>query len=119
MIIHIIAIAFLIMGVVGLFSPIHITRFFSFTPLSIDMKNEVRGVYGGFGIAMAILLEVSPNTPQWQTGIILTISVALLGMATGRIISFIIDKQLNKFPLIFFTIELIAGILLLSQIAFI
>ena len=76
--IEITALAFLLMGVVALVSPHSITRWVAITTLPVPARNEVRAVYGGYGVAMAVLLVVCRDQPQWRDGVVVTLSMALL-----------------------------------------
>ena len=57
------ALAFLLMGAVALVSPHSITRWVAITALPVPARNEVRAVYGGYGVAMAVLLVVCRDHP--------------------------------------------------------
>ena len=51
-----IASAFLLMGLGALWRPVLVTAQFGIPSLTRDGRNEVRAVYGGFGLAMALVL---------------------------------------------------------------
>ena len=55
------ALTFLLMGAVALVSPHSITRWVAITALPVPARNEVRAVYGGYGVAMAVLLVSGPE----------------------------------------------------------
>ena len=48
-----VAVFFVLMGLMGLFTPERIQAPFGTTVQTVEGRNEVRAVYGGFGIAMA------------------------------------------------------------------
>jgi hypothetical protein len=51
-----------------------------------DGRNEVRAVYGGFGLAVAALLAVAAvGDPSTGEGIVVAVAFALAGMAAGRL----------------------------------
>ena len=85
---------FAVMGVGALVVPDRVTEQFGIPPLSIAGRNEVRAVYGGFGIAMAAMLIVASTSTDLRLGVCLTIGVALIGMAVGRLVSAVIDRSL-------------------------
>ena len=102
----------LIMGVGAIAAPLLVTRQFEIVSLTAAGRNEVRSVYGGFGIAMAILLAVALSNPMLRAGICLTAAAALGGMAGGRLISAGIDRTLGRFPFFYMCLEaLLAGLL--------
>ena len=77
------AAGFLFMGVVALVFPARVTAQFDLPNLTLAGRNEVRAVYGGFGIAIGLLLLASLFMPGFRSGICLAVSVALAGMAGG------------------------------------
>lgn len=97
--------AFALMGVGSLAMPLFVTRQFGITDLTIDGRNEVRAVYGGFGLAMAAALISTFLYPDLKNGICLAIALALAGMAAGRLISASIDRRIGRFPLLYLAIE--------------
>ena len=104
---------FLAMGLVALWSPERIVAYFGIRSLTIDGRNEVRAVYGGFGVAIAILLAASLALSDLRSGILLTVAIALLGMALGRVASSARDGLPGFHPRLFFAVELVlAGALL-------
>ena len=112
-VIYLSAFGFAVMGIVALLKPQLVTRLFGVHSIGTDMANEVRAVYGGFGCAVAILLLISSQNQTLKVGILITVAVSLLGMASGRVISFAISRQLSFYPLLFLGIELVLGCSLL------
>jgi Domain of unknown function (DUF4345) len=95
-----------IMGGMALARP---SNFLAALDLRADSKvsrNEIRAVYGGFGIAICLLLLGLPWLDQLRTGVLITLAVALTGMAAGRVVSALVDWNLGRFPAIFTAIEL-------------
>ncbi len=97
------------MGVIALLQPTRVTRCFSVPTLPADMRNEVRAVYGGFGVAMAALLIAATLVDAIESGVLLSVAVALLGMALGRLISLVIDTSVGKYPYLFLGLECLIG----------
>ena len=114
--IEITALAFLLMGVVALVSPHSITRWVAITTLPVPARNEVRAVYGGYGVAMAVLLVVCRDQPHWRDGAVVTLSMALLGMAVGRLLSWLVDRRLDRYHALFMVIEIVLGLGLLISL---
>ncbi|MEF9994861.1 MAG: DUF4345 domain-containing protein [Acinetobacter sp.] len=103
------------MGIVALVKPSMVVNTFGLKYIDADMRNEVRAVYGGFGLTVASLLVASNHYPQIEKGIKLTIAASLLGMASGRVISFLIEKPQTQAPLLFCALEtVLAGTLIYS-----
>ena len=84
--------------------------------LPVPARNEVRAVYGGYGVAMAVLLVVCRDQPQWRDGVVVTLSLALLGMAVGRLLSWLVDRRLDRYPALFMVIEIVLGVGLLTSL---
>lgn len=101
-----VALFFFGMGAVALARPEGIVGYFGTSELTADGRNEVRAVYGGFGIAVAALLAFTLTAPALATGILATIAVSLTGMAAGRIVSRLIDGAIGFYPALFFFVEL-------------
>jgi hypothetical protein len=107
------ACGFALMGIGAIVKPNVVTQQFGIPQLSVAGRSEVRGVYGGFGLALAAILVVALVIPDVRTGITITAAVALLGMAAGRIISALIDRSLPRVALLYLVIEVVMGALLL------
>jgi hypothetical protein len=101
-----VAVFFLGMGLIALAQPTQIVRYFGTRELTADGRNEVRAVYGGFGLAVAALLAWTLMDPTLATGILTTVAVSLIGMALGRIVSRLIDGVIGFYPALFVGVEL-------------
>jgi uncharacterized membrane protein YeaQ/YmgE (transglycosylase-associated protein family) len=77
------------------------------------MRNEVRAVYGGFGVAIAGLLTASTFYSEVRQGVVLTVAIALFGMAAGRLLSFAIEHSEGHYPMVFLVVECVLGSLML------
>ena len=53
-------------------------------PTTPESRSEIRAVYGGFGIAIALALFVAMVYSDFRGGIMFTVGLALIGMAAGR-----------------------------------
>lgn len=80
------------MGLLALGWPARFARPFGLQVFDRNGRNELRAVYGGFGIAMAAICGYALFHPEVRVGILLTLSAALFGMAVGRMISAIVDR---------------------------
>lgn len=107
---------FLGMGLLGLFTPKTIVGLFGISLDTSDGRNEVRAVYGGFGVAIAALLGfAAAGAAGLRPGAVVAVAVALLGMAFGRLVSGIVDRPSGFYPAWFFLlIEAAAGAGLLA-----
>jgi hypothetical protein len=101
----VVAVGFLLMALVAFASPATVVAYFGVTDLTIDGRNEVRAVYGGFGVVIAGLVAVAPYWPG-----------ALFGMALGRGISRGVDGGAGFYPWLFFSIEVAAGAALVAAL---
>jgi hypothetical protein len=93
-----IALFFLGMGVVALADPARITAIFGMPALTAEARNEVRAVYGGFGVAMAAVLFAALRLPTIRPGVLLCAAAALAGMAGGRIVAAAIERPRSLYP---------------------
>jgi hypothetical protein len=112
-----VALGFSVMGTLALARPTLIATQFGTGAETADARTEIRAVYGGFGIAMAVLLTVAalqPRAEHHRNGVALTIGVALAGMALGRAIGIMRERPRGLYPtVVFLVIELGAALALL------
>jgi hypothetical protein len=94
----VIGLFFLSMGLLALASPERISSIFGSHTLTIDGRNEVRAVYGGYGVAMAALLLAAPHLPSIRQGVLLCVAAALAGMAGGRVLALIVERPSTFYP---------------------
>lgn len=112
----VVAVFFAGMGLAALVKPAFIWAPFGVIPATPEARNEVRAVYGGFGVAIAVLLVVADGwSADARAAALVTVAVALLGMAAGRLVSAVVEpKALVGFPGLFLAIEVGLAALLLS-----
>jgi hypothetical protein len=110
---------FACMGVAALVRPNLIAAQFGTIADSSDARTEIRAVYGGFGVAMAVLLIVAAlQSGNTQGGVALTVGVALGGMALGRLIGMTIERPHGWYPTItYLLIEVVAAVALVALAA--
>jgi len=111
-----VAIFFVGMGVLALLAPDRIVAIFGTTALTADGRNEVRAVYGGFGIAVGLLLALAPGSAALRPGVIASVAVALLGMAGGRLVAALVERPSRFYPCWFYCAAEagMAGLLLMA-----
>ena len=114
-----VALFFAGMGVYGLAAPARLVAPFGLSADSATSRAEVRAVYGGFGVAVAALLFFAAFDAYGIRSVAsVTVAVALLGMAFGRIVSAVADRPTRFYPVWFyFVVELVLSGLLLSAAA--
>lgn len=98
-VIGIVAVFFLGVGVYALAAPAALVRPFGITLAQDASRSEVRAVYGGFGLAIAAILAYSALADaELRKGILLTVGVALVGMALGRVAAAILGDRTTFYP---------------------
>jgi len=105
-------VGFLLMGVGALTKPLLVTAQFGIGELTAAGRSEIRAVYGGFGVMMVASLALALLAPELRTGILSAIALALAGMAVGRVLSAVIDRQFDRGPLAYFARESCLAIML-------
>jgi hypothetical protein len=107
---------FLLMGLYALANPPGVLARFGVTVDTVDGRNEVRAVYGGFGLVVAGMLVYAALTPgRGALWIPSVISLALLGMAAGRLISVALDRARGGGQVwLFFTVEVVLAAMLFA-----
>ncbi len=110
------ATCFAFMGCAALVAPARITEQFDIPDLSAAGRNEVRAVYGGFGLAMAALLALTIFAPALRVGIFVTVAGALAGMAAGRFASALIDRAIGRLSVFYLCVEAAGAALLFHAV---
>jgi Domain of unknown function (DUF4345) len=114
------SVGMLAMGLVSLIDPDFTVSLFDVKLLGSDGQNEVRAVYGGYGIALGVFLGWLAYRPHGtiQTllgpGAVVALAVGFVGMAFGRIIGLCVDRRIGVWPSVFFGVELVLTALLLA-----
>lgn len=86
--ISLVAVFFLLMGVYALATPAGLAEPFGIVVQTPVARSEIRAVYGGFGIAIAVLLGAAAvDIGDIRRGAVIAVAAALGGMALGRIVS--------------------------------
>ncbi|MGH8596360.1 MAG: DUF4345 family protein, partial [Gammaproteobacteria bacterium] len=106
-----VAVGFTLMGLVALARPASIGQYFDVQFASVDGRNEVRAVYGGFGLAIGLALWLATQVPELRAGVIACVALALAGMAAGRLFSALLERS-GFWPWVFCGIEAAAAALL-------
>lgn len=114
----VVALGFALMGLAALVRPADVPAQFGITVDNADGRNEVRAVYGGFGLAIGVLLAVAAlGDPTTADGIVVAVAVALGGMAAGRLISALIERPAGLYPVwTYFAIEVASAAALLAAV---
>ncbi|MFI9504943.1 DUF4345 family protein [Nocardia sp. NPDC052566] len=115
--IAVVALFFAAMGVYGLLRPSQLVDPLGLLADRPDSRAEVRAVYGGFGIAIAVVLGLAAaDIGDMRFGTCVTVAAALGGMAFGRIWSAVLERPSAFYPVWFFLIieALGAGLLVLA-----
>lgn len=111
--IYSVAVLFAGMGLGSILKPTLTSAQFGIRELNREGRNEVRAVYGGFGLAMSITLVVAALIPDLRSGVTLTVALSLGGMAVGRLVSALMDQGIGRIPLLYLGLELAGFAMLL------
>ncbi|CRK56293.1 hypothetical protein [Alloactinosynnema sp. L-07] len=114
-ILALVALFFLGMGILGLAAPDTLIKPFGIELRHSLARTEVRAVYGGFGVAISVVLTLPAlDVGGLRTGVATAVAAALLGMAFGRLVSAVVDRPVRFYPSWFyFLVETIGGTALL------
>lgn len=106
------AVFFFCMGASAIVRPRSVVSFVPSEPETIDARNEVRVVDGGFGLAVSLRQIFAVQNEAIKPGATLAVAVSLFGMALRRVSSLFIER-LGKWPMVFiFTESGLEGLLL-------
>jgi len=89
---------FIGMGLLALASPESISRINGTPTLTAAGRNEIRAVYGGFGLAVAAVLVLALYTPTLHAGVLLAVAASLAGMAAGRLVAALVERPAAFYP---------------------
>ena len=112
-----VAVFFAGMGLAALVRPALIWAPFGVTPSTPASRNEVRAVYGGFGLAVAgLLIAAEQASDGFREGALVAVALSLAGMAAGRLVGLVVEPaSLRGYPALFLVVELaLGGALLLA-----
>ena len=104
-----VAVVFLLMGVYALAAPGRVLAVFGVRVDTVDGRNEVSAVYGGYGIATSLALVLALAVPRLRPGILLATALALLGMASGRVVGALRERSPGFYPWLFFALEVVGA----------
>ena len=94
-----VALFFFGMGGLALVRPQRIVEIFGGRADTASSRNEVRAVYGGFGISVGgIVASLHVWPPMYARTAGLVLAAAVLGMAVGRVIGAIIERETRFWP---------------------
>jgi hypothetical protein len=110
-VIGVIAVFFLGMGFSAFAAPTALVRPFGITLGESASRSEVRAVYGGFGLAIAgVLVYAAVADEDVRTGVLITVGVALAGMAFGRLAAAALGDRTAFYPnWFYFLVQLVAA----------
>lgn len=108
---YLVALAFFLMACVALVTPATVGRYFQTPVVTIDMRNEVRAVYGGIGIATAVALIAAVRSESLRPGIIGSVALMLACMALARLASALFERP-GRWPWVFCALEAVGACLL-------
>jgi hypothetical protein len=83
-------VAFAGAGLAFLLAP-GLLRFVDLTPTSATARSDVRAVFGGLELALAVFLGVCARRPAWHQAGLLAEALAFGGLAAGRLLSLATD----------------------------
>ena len=107
---------FAAMGLVALAQPERVPAGFGGTAPTPEARNEVRAVYGGFGLAVAAALVWATGESEGiREGVLAAIGVALAGMAAGRVVSALIERPRGGYVWLWFAVEVALAAVLLAS----
>ena len=108
-IIYIVAALFFGMGVCAFIAPHWVIETVGGFIVDAKGRNEVRAVYGGFGVVVAGMLAAAPHVPMYGPGFVMAIAIALYGMVAGRIVSAILDRAFAPVMVLIMVVEIVGA----------
>jgi hypothetical protein len=114
--VYAVAAGFAAMGLYALAAPAGVLAIFGVAVETSAGRNEVRAVYGGFGLAVAAVLGVAAaGSGDVSEGILVAVAAALAGMAAGRLLGAALERPGGFWPVgLWFVVEVIGAAALLA-----
>jgi hypothetical protein len=112
-------IAFILFAAMGaglIWKPEYVSRLTGVELTTVESRNEVRAVYGGFGVAMAIAMFIAMVSTGLRGGIMVTTGLALIGMAAGRGYSIWLERPANNLIYAFLGLEAVIGLMVFFRV---
>jgi hypothetical protein len=111
-----VALGMFTMGAATLMRPGLIPAMFGSAQPTSEGRTEIRAVYGGFGIAVAVALAWAANTStNTARGVLLAFGIGIAGMAIGRLIGIVIERSASFHPTVtYLLIEIVAAAALVT-----
>jgi len=103
------------MGVFALVRPAGVLAIFGTAVTTADGRNEVRAVYGGYGLTMTAALGIAATVDELRAGVFVCLALAMLGMALGRVCSAAIDREASFITVLSGGVELAIALALWMQ----
>lgn len=105
------------MGLLAMVRPPGVVGRFGLDVGTRDARNEVRAVYGGFGVAAAALLAFAAATDgRGQLWIPSILAVLCFGMAVGRVVSWALERTVgSRVTWTWFGIEVVLAVALFGS----
>ncbi len=107
----VVGVLFLLMGLGAFLQPRHFLQWFDIEAGTATARNEIQAVYGGFGVAMFVILLLPHWMPELRSGIAIAVAAALAGMAFGRIVGAVRERP-NRWAVAFLGIEAVGAVAL-------
>ena len=119
-VVMLVAAGFAGMGALGLVRPAAVVAPLGARVDTSEARTEVRAVYGGFGLAVAVVLVSAgfADPGSLRDGALVTVAIALGGMAVGRLVGALLERPGRLHPTVTcFAVEAAAAALLLMAYA--
>jgi hypothetical protein len=112
----VVAALYAVMGLFALAAPGQVLQRFGVSVETHDGRNEVRAVYGGFGLVVAgMLIYAAFTSGRGALWIPSIVALSLIGMAAGRLISMVLDRTRgSRLVWLFLIIEVVTALMLFA-----
>lgn len=93
-----------VLAVVALVRPAVVLGLFGGATPTPQARNEIRAVYGGFSLAVALVAWRSDPARPEDAGRLRTAALASLGMAGARLAGMVVERRVAMWPTGFFLV---------------
>jgi hypothetical protein len=92
------ATSYALLGAVALLRPEVVPAVFGGTAGTPEARNEIRAVYGGLSVAIAVTALTAGSREPEAAGRLRALSAASLGMAVARAVGALVERRLRPWP---------------------
>jgi Domain of unknown function (DUF4345) len=90
---YVFSVFFIVFGLTGLLAPVRLLPALHLLPVTSAGLGELRALYGGGFTGFGLVVLAALRRPATGPGMLFAMSIILAGIATGRVVSILLDHD--------------------------